>query len=263
MLSREKAIAGGGLALSAPGVVLLAAGVDHWSWRAAAGAALLTAIVVAGLLVAGRRNKRLLGRLDESLRELRAAVAREQALAVHNAALAAELIVRAVRDPLTGLGNRSLLNDQLTGALARARRTGRPVGLLRLGLDGFRRINDVHGHGAGDDLLRVVADRLRAAVRTEDAVGRLGGDEFVVVAEDLRTARDILVIAERIFDELNVSVPVGGLRVRTPASIGIALSHPGAECPDDLLRTAGEAMQLAKRRGGGRYQLHGAPLSLG
>ena len=256
-------IAGGGLALSALGVVLLAAGVDHWSWRAAAGAALLAATVVAGQLVAGRRHRRLLGQLDESRRELRAAVARERELAARSAALAAELTVRAVRDPLTGLGNRALLTDRLTAALARARRTGRPVGMLLLGLDGFQRINDVHGRTAGDDLLKVVAARLRAAVRTEDAVGRLGGDEFVVVAEDLRTARDVMVIAERILDELNASVPVGGLRVRTPASIGIALSHRDVEGPDDLLRIAGEAMRLAKRRGGGRYQLHGAAQTLG
>jgi len=261
VLSRERAIAGGGLASAAVGVVLLADGADHWSWRAAAGAALLAATVVAGLLVAGRRHKRLLRQLDESVRELRAAVARERALALRSAALAAELTARAVHDPLTGLGNRALLSDRLTGALARSRRTGRPVGLLLLGLDAFQRVNDAHGHAAGDALLRVVAERLRVAVRIEDTVGRLGGDEFVVIVEDLRAARDVLVIAERIVDELEVSVPVGGLRVRTPASIGIALSHPDVEGPEDLLRIAGAAMRVAKRRGGGRYELHGASRS--
>ena len=247
-------IAGGGLAGSALGAVLLATGLDHWSWPQVTGAALLTATVAAGQFVAGRRNKRLAGQLDESAQALGAAAAREQALAMDNAALTA----RAIRDPLTGLGNRPLLQDRLTAALAQARRTGRPVGLLLLDLDGFQRVNDLHGHDAGDDLLKRVADRLRAAVRTEDTVGRLGGDEFVVIAEDLRTARDVLVIAERIVDELNRSVPIGGRRMRGPASIGIALSHPDIESPEDLLREAGEAMRAAKRRGGGRYQLHGA-----
>jgi len=260
-------IAGGGLALSALGVVLLASGLDHWSWRVATGAALLTALVLAGQLVAERCNRRLVAQLDESMRELREAVAREQALARESAALAAELTAemaeRAMHDPLTGLGNRSLLNDRLTAALARARRSGRPVGMLLLDLDGFQRVNEVHGHGAGDGLLKEVADRLRAAVRTEDAVARLGGDEFVVIAEDLRTARDVVVIAERIVEELDRSFLVAGRRVRTPASVGIALSHPDVEGPDDLLREAGGAMQAAKRRGGGRYQLHGAAPSLG
>jgi diguanylate cyclase (GGDEF)-like protein len=256
-------IAGGALALSAPGVVLLAAGLDHWSWRAAAGAALLTAAVLAGQFVAGRRTGRLVRELDESMRALREAVAREQALAQESAALAAELTVQAVRDPITGLGNRSLLDDRLTGALARARRTGHPVGMLRLDLDGFQRVNEVHGHHAGDDLLKVVADRLRAAVRTEDTIARLSGDEFVVIAEDLRTARDLVAIAERIVAELDRSVPVGGRRVRTPASVGIALSRLDADGPAHLLREAGAAMQAAKRRGGGCYQLHGAAPSLG
>jgi diguanylate cyclase (GGDEF)-like protein len=186
------------------------------------------------------------------------AVRTQASLALESDALAAELTLRATRDPLTSLGNRQLMRDRLTAALARARRSGKPVGVLLLDLQRFRHVNEVHGHDAGDELLRVVADRLRAGVRTEDTIGRLGGDQFAVIAEDLRTAQDILIIAERLVESLGRSVPVGGRIVRAPASVGIALSHPDTDGPDQLMREAEAAMTLAKRQGGGRYQLHGA-----
>jgi diguanylate cyclase (GGDEF)-like protein len=177
-------------------------------------------------------------------------------LALDSVALHAELTLQAMHDALTGLGNRALLRERLTCALARAKRNDRPVAALLLDLNGFKPINDTYGHDAGDEVLRVVADRLRQSVRTEDVVGRLGGDEFVVIAEDLHDVRDAIVIAERIVDSLNEFVAVGGGRVRTPASIGIALSHDATVTPDDLLREADAAMYTAKRTGGGRYQVH-------
>jgi diguanylate cyclase (GGDEF)-like protein len=186
------------------------------------------------------------------------AVRTQASLALEGEALSAELNLRATRDSLTGLGNRQLLCDRLAAALARARRSNRPVGVLLLDLQRFRHVNEVHGHEAGDELLRVVADRLRAGVRTEDTIGRLGGDQFAVIAEDLRTAQDIVIIAERLVDSLGRSVPVGGRIVKAPASMGIALSHPDTDGPDQLLREAESAMTIAKRQGGGRYQLHGA-----
>jgi len=186
------------------------------------------------------------------------AVRTQASLALESDALAAELTLRATRDPLTSLGNRQLMRDRLTAALARARRSGKPVGVLLLDLQRFRQVNEVHGHEAGDELLRVVADRLRAGVRTEDTIGRLGGDQFAVIAEDLRTAHDVVIIAERLVESLGRSVPVGGRVVRAPASVGIALSHPDTDGPDQLLREAEAAMTSAKRQGGGRYQLHGA-----
>ncbi|MFG1991363.1 diguanylate cyclase domain-containing protein [Actinoplanes sp. NPDC048988] len=179
-------------------------------------------------------------------------------LALASVALTAELTDRALHDPLTGLANRALLRERLTVALSRSRRSGRPVGALLLDLNGFKRVNDMHGHAAGDDLLKVVADRLRRCVRTEDVVGRLGGDEFVIIAEDLRSARDAMVIADRVVAALNETVPVGRRQLSTPASIGIALSHTDVKDPDELLRMADAAMYTAKRRGGGSYELHGA-----
>ncbi|MEV6349459.1 sensor domain-containing diguanylate cyclase [Actinoplanes sp. NPDC051851] len=194
----------------------------------------------------------------KSLETLRTQVS----LALESAALTAELTMRAMHDMLTGLGNRALLRDRLTGALSRARRTGRSIGVLLLDLNGFKPVNDTYGHDVGDMLLKVVADRLRECVRTEDTVARLGGDEFVVVTEDLRLPGDALVVAERIVAALNEPVEIDGHLLRTPASIGIALSEPAHAGPDDVLRDADTAMYVAKRQGGGRYHLHATHLSV-
>ena len=195
--------------------------------------------------------------LSGSLQALRTQVAP----ALDSVALTAELTVRALCDPLTGLGNRAMLRERLTAALARSRRTGRPVAALLLDLDGFKQVNDGLGHTAGDELLTVVAERLRDSVRTEDVLGRLGGDEFVVIAEELSSARDVTVIADRIAAALDQAVTIGGKRLRAPASIGIALSHSEIHDADELLRTADTAMYAAKRRGGG-YQLHGTAVAV-
>ncbi|SNY59909.1 GGDEF domain-containing protein [Paractinoplanes atraurantiacus] len=199
------------------------------------------------------------GELPSEVFQALQALRTQVSLALASVALTAELTERALHDPLTGLANRALLRERLTVALSRSRRSGRPVGALLLDLNGFKQVNDVHGHAAGDDLLKVVADRLRGCVRTEDVVGRLGGDEFVIIAEDLRSARDAMVIADRVVAALNEAVPVGRRQLSTPASVGIALSHAGIKDPDELLRMADTAMYTAKRRGGGSYELHGAP----
>jgi diguanylate cyclase (GGDEF)-like protein len=191
----------------------------------------------------------------QALQALRTQVA----LALASVALTAELTDRALRDPLTGLGNRALLRERLGEALARSRRSGRPVGALLLDLNGFKQINDQHGHNVGDHLLQAVAGRLHECVREEDTLGRLGGDEFVVITEDLTSARDALVVAERIVAALDATITVGGRKLRTPASVGVALSHAGVADADELLRMADTAMYEAKRRGGGGLQLHGAP----
>lgn len=189
-----------------------------------------------------------------SLQALRGLVA----LALAGIALTAELTDRALRDPLTGLGNRAMLRERIGEALARSKRTGRPVGALLLDLNGFKQVNDLHGHNVGDRLLQAVAERLRGSVREQDTVGRLGADEFVVITEDLTSARDALTVAGRIVAALDETIPAGARRLRTPASVGVALSHAGLSGPDDLLRLADAAMHEAKRRGGG-FLLHGAP----
>jgi diguanylate cyclase (GGDEF)-like protein len=187
----------------------------------------------------------------KSLETLRTQVS----LALSGVALTEELTERAMHDVLTGLGNRALLWDRMTGSLARARRSGRTVGVLLLDLNGFKPVNDTYGHDAGDLVLRTVAARLQTCVRTEDMVARLGGDEFVILAEDLTELAGALVIADRVVHALNEPIDVDGHGLLTPAAIGIALSRPG-EGPDEVLRDADTAMYVAKRRGGGCYHVH-------
>ena len=186
----------------------------------------------------------------KSLHALRTQVS----LALGNLALTRELTTQATHDALTGLGNRALLWERLAGALARSRRLRTRVGVLLLDLNGFKLVNDTYGHDVGDQLLKVVAERLRGCVRVEDTIARLGGDEFVVVAEDLTVPDGERVIAERIVAALNEPVTVDGHTLCTPASVGIALGDPDRG-PDDVLRAADAAMYAAKHRGGGRYHL--------
>ena len=160
--------------------------------------------------------------------------------------LTAVLTERAVRDPLTGLANRALLEERLRTALARDARSGQTTGVLFLDLDGFKDVNDRHGHAVGDEVLRVVAERLVGVVRPSDTVARLGGDEFVVLVEDA-TGEALGRLAERLQAAIALPVPVGGLHLRVGASVGSALSHAGEDDPQGLLSAADARMYLAKR----------------
>lgn len=159
--------------------------------------------------------------------------------------LTATLTERAVRDPLTGLANRSLLEERLRGVLSRDARTGQSTAVLFLDLDGFKAVNDRYGHAAGDEVLITVAQRLSAAVRPSDTVARLGGDEFVVLVEGAsEPAIDSLV--GRL--EAAVRAPIGTLDLKVGVSIGVALSHRGDSEPGGLLGVADRHMYVAKRR---------------
>src|SRR5262249_47247664 len=151
-------------------------------------------------------------------------LAGQVALRLQSAALTEQLTDMAYQDALTGLPNRVLIRATLARALARAERTGRPAALLLLDLDGFKQINDSLRHEAGDEVLVLVAQRLRACLRAAELVGRLGGDEFAVVVEDLADARGATAVAERIIESLREPSTVAGHEVRVRASIGIALS---------------------------------------
>ena len=160
--------------------------------------------------------------------------------------LTASLAERAVRDPLTGLANRSLLEERLRGTLARDGRTGSSTGLLFLDLDGFKAVNDRHGHAVGDAVLRAVAARLTAAVRPSDTVARLGGDEFVVLAEGT-TEEALAPLVERLRASVVEPVRVGGLTVRVGVSVGVSLSTAGQADAASLLADADRGMYEAKR----------------
>lgn len=170
-------------------------------------------------------------------------------VAVERAIDERRLAHQATHDPLTGVGNRAALLDRLTLALARARRSGRDVAVLFCDLDGFKAINDRHGHDRGDRLLVEVARQIERAVRPSDTVCRTGGDEFVVVLEDLGDADQAHVIAERVRASIeSAAVEVGETTIVAAVSVGVAIADLAVDDPDRLLRTADLAMYARKQQ---------------
>ncbi|MEA3215666.1 MAG: hypothetical protein QOJ19_1822 [Acidimicrobiia bacterium] len=160
----------------------------------------------------------------------------------------------ALHDQLTALPNRSLLTDRVHHAMERTRRHAAVVALLFLDLDRFKLINDSLGHGAGDQILVAVADRLRATLRPCDTIARFGGDEFVVVCEDLGDSSQAVVIGERLARALEPPFAVEGREVFVTASIGIAIVGEG-DSAEDVIRKADAAMYRAKDRGRARVEV--------
>jgi diguanylate cyclase (GGDEF)-like protein len=154
---------------------------------------------------------------------------------------------QSIKDGLTGLANRAFLEESIALALHQSARTGRPLGLLFCDLDGFKQVNDEHGHHAGDELLRIVAERLSEAARASDLVGRFAGDEFVVLCPDLAGAETIDVVAGRLGDAVAQPATVGEEVAAHPhLSIGTAIARE-TDTVGDLLRRADQSMYRAKR----------------
>lgn len=156
----------------------------------------------------------------------------------------------AYHDTLTRLPNRRLLTDRLEQAIRSATRKGHRVALLLLDLDGFKQINDRHGHAAGDKVLEAIAERLREAVRGADTVARMGGDEFVVLLPEIDSTDDAVRVAEKIHESVREPIADGTHRHAVGTSIGISLYPDHGETPDTLLHRADHAMYHGKNRGG-------------
>lgn len=171
----------------------------------------------------------------------------------------------AYHDSLTGLANRQMFREMLDHTLARSQRTGSRCALLYLDLDRLKRINDSYGHTLGDQILREVASRLTASIRSadlvahddslhEEVVARLGGDEFTVLLTDLSRAEDAARVAARICAELGQPLQLAHVELVVTASIGIAIFPDNGADPETLLRHADMAMYAAKQRGRNTYE---------
>jgi diguanylate cyclase (GGDEF)-like protein/PAS domain S-box-containing protein len=159
----------------------------------------------------------------------------------------ARLMHLAMHDSLTGLGNRTMLQDRVVRAVAAAKRSGRRLALLLLDLDRFKEVNDTLGHQIGDELLQQIGPRLQAHLRETDSLARLGGDEFAVLAPDIGDLRTVCALAERIVETLGEPFPIGGLAVEIGISIGIAMFPEHGLDAKELLQRADVAMYTAKR----------------
>ncbi|MGE4124211.1 MAG: diguanylate cyclase [Pusillimonas sp.] len=165
-------------------------------------------------------------------------------------------------DPLTGLPNRKLLDEQVSQALALAARWRSGLVLMYLDLDGFKLINDEHGHDAGDAVLQTFADRMRACLRASDTLARVGGDEFVLLLQSVTDASEALAVARKLNEEAckPFDLPGGGVG-RVSLSIGIALYPEHGATADELGRRADEAMYSVKKGAKNGVRVYGKDVS--
>jgi diguanylate cyclase (GGDEF)-like protein/PAS domain S-box-containing protein len=168
----------------------------------------------------------------------------------------AQLQYLAHHDALTGLPNRALLGDRALQAMAHAKRGGRPTALLVVDLDRFKLVNEGYSHAAGDALLRLVAERLRGAVREGDTVARLGADEFGVLATDLARPDDVLTVVRKIQDSMRSPFLLDRRELHITVSIGASIFPRDGEEFDILLSNADAAMQRVKAEGRNGFQFY-------
>ncbi len=162
-------------------------------------------------------------------------------------------------DPLTGLANRRFWREEADRCVAEARRTGRNVGVLFLDLDNFKQVNDGLGHGAGDQLLKLVAQRLRRVVRARDVVARYGGDEFLILLTDLTSRSDVAIVAQKLIEIVRKEFQLEAGRAQVGLSVGAAVfPHDGGDTAS-LLEAADNALYGAKARGRNRVQFSVRP----
>ena len=194
------------------------------------------------------------GAFDESLDSF----AQRLSLAVARHEREERLYRQAHYDALTGLPNRLLFRERFTEELRRVRDGAAGGALLYLDLDDFKQVNDTLGHAAGDRMLTVVGQRLRACVKESDTVARIGGDEFTAVLRELPDAATASTVAQRILDTLAAPIWLGGERREVGVSVGIAAFPGDGLDGDELLHHADAAMYRAKQQGRRRIAVHRA-----
>jgi len=164
----------------------------------------------------------------------------------------------AQHDPLTGLPNRTSMQQRLALAMELAKRNRKKVAVMMVDLDEFKRINDTRGHPAGDQALVQLAARLRTSVRGSDTVARYGGDEFVILAGELDRVEDASMVAEKVADMIGVPLSIQGGLEKVSCSIGISVFPDDAESGEELIALADRAMYATKTGKGKRYAFYGA-----
>src|SRR5688572_316253 len=167
----------------------------------------------------------------------------------------------AHHDTLTGLPNRAMFTDRAREAVAHARRHDKTAAFLFLDMDNFKQVNDGLGHEVGDELLKLMASRLRASVRGDDFVARIGGDEFCVLLQDIAEPREAAAVAQKLVHELGKPYRVGERQVSSGVSIGIACVPQDGDDAAALLRLADHAMYRAKELGRNTYQFFSGMLN--
>jgi len=160
----------------------------------------------------------------------------------------------ATHDVLTNLANRMLFEERLTHAIVHAKRFGRKVAVMYLDLDRFKLVNDTLGHNAGDEVLKMVAERIVANVRANDTVARMGGDEFALVLEEVDDVRDVGRVARKLLDEVGRAIDIVDRQIFVTPSIGISIYPDDGTEAEDLILLADQAMYGAKSRGRNVFQ---------
>lgn len=171
-----------------------------------------------------------------------------------------KLVELATRDPLTGLANRALLNEELARTIARARRNGSQVAVVFADIDHFKHVNDTLGHIQGDELLSQIARRLTSLVREGDMVGRQGGDEFVIVVPDLEDTFDLEGLTNRLLETMRQPFRLGDDQVTVSISVGIAVFPSDGDDVETLVKNADVALYRAKDLGRDRSQFFSGEL---
>ncbi len=183
------------------------------------------------------------------------------AVAIEHRQMTDQLMCQARHDQLTGLPNRLAFEERFQWAVARSKRSGRPIGVLSLDLDRFKVVNDTLGHAVGDGLLRKVARRLESMVRETDVVARWGGDEFVVGLLDLHDLEDAGRVAQKLIDGFGVPFEVDGHSLDQTVTIGLSIYPKDGENLASLLKSADKALYRGKQ--GGRNTFHSSSAGKG